>query len=204
MGKDVVKVNLGCGPSGINGWINYDWGMLPLLSKMPWIRRILIRFKLLSKNYMVDWAPIKLVNIRRRLPLDNESVDHIYCSHVLEHFEKWETENLLKECRRVLKRDGCLRIVLPDLKRMIDQYHDADEFCREFYGFNKDQKTWSRRLIRGHQWMYDEKSVSEVLEKAGFKKVKITDWRQGKTPDLEKLDLGIHRKLSLYLETTKT
>ena len=203
MGKDVVKVNLGCGPSGIKGWINYDWGILPLLSKMPWARLILDKIRLLPNDYLVNWAPLKLVDIRKKLPLSDESVDYIYCSHVLEHLEKWETRNILKECMRVLRRDGVLRVVLPDLKKMVKLYSSADIFCREFYGFNKDQKIWSRRFIRAHQWMYDDKSIFEEVKKAGFNDIKIVSGGQGKTPDLEKLDLKIHQNLSLYLEATK-
>jgi len=66
------------------------------------------------------------------------SVDFIYCSRVLEHLEEWEAVELLRECRRVLRPGGVLRLVVPDLLKMVKNYYGADEFCREFYGFDKD------------------------------------------------------------------
>ena len=200
MGK-FIKLNLGCGPSGTDGWLNYDWGLLPILGKYPIIRRLIIKMGLLSKDYDVSWSKIKLVDIRKTLPLENNCVDFIYCSHVLEHFEKWETEKILNECKRVLSKNGVMRIVLPDLEKIIKNKKDADEFCREFWGFEKDKK-WgiSGKFIRGHEWMYDKKSFEKVLINAGFENIKFLEWKKGECLDLERLDLEIHKKLSFYVE----
>lgn len=202
MGKEIIKVNLGCGPSGIDGWINYDWGMLPLLSKMPWLRDVLIKLKILSKNYLVDWATIRLVDIRKRLPLGDGSVDYIYCSHVLEHCEKYEVLNILKECHRVLKKSGILRVVLPDLNKLIKKYKNAEEFNRKFFGYEKDRKSFLNIFVRGHQWMYDESSFLRVLKEV-FECVSKRSFRKGIVPDLEKLDLEEHSNHSFYMEAIK-
>lgn len=198
-----VKINLGSGPSGVDGWINYDWGWLPILSKIPWFRRWLVKFKLLDVSYEITWPKIQLVDIRKELPLSDNSIEYIYCSNVLEHLEKYQTERLLEECLRVLKSDGRIRFVLPDLKQLIDQYEGADKFCREFYGYNKDKKNWNKLFIRGHQWMYDEKSIILIIKKAGFKKVEISEFRKSKMPNVNKLDLEIHRDLCMYIEAQK-
>jgi len=202
MSKKPVCVNLGCGPSGINGWINYDWGMLPFLDKFKFILKILVRLGLLNESYLVKWPKLNLVDLRKGIPLDDKSVDFIYCSHVLEHFEKWETENILKECRRVLKKSGIMRIVLPDLERLISKYKvgSAEKFCREFYGFNKDIKSWQRIFIRGHEWMYDRVTFVDLLKKTGFEKIELSKRLNSKMPDVEKLDLAIHEELSAYYE----
>jgi SAM-dependent methyltransferase len=199
---DIIKLNLGCGPSGIEGWINYDWGMLPILSKVPKIRQCLIDFKILPQNYNVDWPKIHLVDIRHKLPLEDGTVDYIYCSHVLEHFKKYETLNILKECQRVLKKDGTIRIVLPDLKYFIDNYKNAEVFNHDFFGYEKDKQGYQNIFIRGHQWMYDEPSFKEVL-KTYFDKIEIVKFRKGKVPDLDKLDLKEHSNHSFYIEATK-
>jgi predicted SAM-dependent methyltransferase len=200
--KDIIKLNLGCGPNGLDNWINYDWGMLPLLSKLRPIRNLLIKLKFLEKNYETIWPKIELVDIRRKLPLDSMSVDYIYCSHVLEHFEKYETKNILAEAYRVLKKGGVLRIVLPDLKKFIENYENADSFNRDFYGYDKDVKKMTNIFIRGHQWMYDENSIVELL-KEKFKEVKIQKFRSGETPELQYLDLKSHSNHSLYVEAKK-
>jgi predicted SAM-dependent methyltransferase len=187
MVKRPLKVNLGCGPSRIEGWVT-------------WFRKLLIELNLLAKNYETKWPPLALVDIRRKLPLRDQSVDFIYCSHVLEHFEKWQSESILKECKRVLKKTGIIRVILPDLKLMIDQFNSAEEFCRQFYGYNKDQKRWYKIFVRGHQWMYDKKSIIKEIKKAGFGKVNVVGWRQGLVPDIDKLDLYEQRMISLYIE----
>lgn len=200
-----MKLNLGCGPSGIDGWVNYDWGVLPVLSKMPWLRKLLVKINLLNVGYEVDWPRIILHNLKNKLPVKNSSVDYIYCSHVLEHFEKYETENILNECKRVLKKSGVLRIVLPDLEKMVAGYTDADSFCREFWGFDKDKKYGLIGFfIRGHQWMYDEKSLAEILKQVGFLKIKQCQFRQGSCLDIDRLDLRGHQKISMYVEVSKT
>ncbi len=193
---------MGCGPSGIDGWLNFDWGVLPILSKLSFLRRVLIKFGLLANNYDLTWPKIKLVDINRKLPLKNNSVKYIYCSHVLEHFEKYETQNILKECFRVLKNGGVMRIVLPDLKMIIKKYNNADEFNKIFFGYDKDKKNIFNFFIRGHQWMYDKKSI-EILLKQIFKKVEIKSFGVGSVPDLDRLDLKGHKDHSLYVEVTK-
>ena len=166
------------------------------------VRELLIKMCLLPADYRLVWPEIELHDIRKNWPLKNKSVDFIYCSHVLEHFEKEETKQVLKESRRVLKKNGWLRIVLPDLKKMTGNYKNADDFCREFYGFEKDEMSgWQRYLVRGHQWMYDQKSLTKMLQEVGFKKVLVKEFGEGKCPDLEKLDYEPHRKISMYVET---
>ena len=172
------KLNLGCGPTGISGWINYDFGMLPFLNNIG-ILGLIARFGLIEKNYVVKWPKLKMVDIRKPLPLEDKTIDYIYCSHVLEHFEKWEAKNILLESKRVLKVGGIIRIVLPDIKKIIDNYSDtkSDEFCRIWWGYDKDIKPksffnkLSRLFIRGHQWMYNKMLFKQMLNECGFREI---------------------------------
>lgn len=200
--KTIIKLNLGCGPSGIDGWLNFDWGVLPFLSKFLVIRKWLVRFNILSSNYDVAWPQIKLVDIIKGLPLDDKLVDYIYCSHVLEHFEKYETMSILYDCQRVLKKNGVMRIVLPDLKKIVTSYKNADVFNKVFFGYDKDKKNIFNYFIRGHQWMYDTKSIGLLL-KPIFSKVEVKKFGVGTVPDLDKLDLKEHKDHSLYIEVIK-
>jgi predicted SAM-dependent methyltransferase len=49
------------------------------------------------------------------LPYEDNSVDEIYCSHVLEHFHKAQIIPTLQEWHRVIKPEGRIRILVPDL-----------------------------------------------------------------------------------------
>lgn len=52
----------------------------------------------------------------RLLPFDSESFDIVFSSHVLEHFGRNEFDDVFTEWLRVLKKDGELRLVLPNIK----------------------------------------------------------------------------------------
>lgn len=199
----IIKVNLGSGPNSAPGWINYDWGVLAYLSKHKSIRGYLIKAGALNKSYDREWPKIKLVNLKRRLPLNSDSVDYIYCSHLLEHLEKWEALNLLKECFRVLKRGAFLRVVVPDIDKLIKKRTDGDSFCRQWWGYEKDVERLANYFIRGHQWMYDEKSIVNILKAASFRKIEVLGFRKGMVPDINKLDINIHKFLSIYAEAEK-
>ena len=46
----------------------------------------------------------------------------VYHSHLLEHFSKCDARKLLKECFRVLKTGGVIRIAVPDLEKIAREY----------------------------------------------------------------------------------
>jgi len=55
--------------------------------------------------------PFALFDATEEFPLDEESVDLIYTSSLIEHLSK--PENLLRECKRVLREDGLLYLSFP-------------------------------------------------------------------------------------------
>lgn len=213
-----LKLNLGCGPIGRPDWINYDWGALPLLSKMPRLRRFLVRRGWLPVQYEVPWPTIRLVDIRKGLPLADESVTFIYCSHVLEHLERWEARRVLSEARRVLLPGGVIRIAVPDLAHICRAYldssakreaHPARDASRLLWGHPKDVEPvgwigrWSRKFIRGHEWAYDEEEMRDLMREAGLSEIQRCSFRKGKVPDLETLELESHAPHSLYMEAAR-
>ena len=218
--KENLKLNIGCGPNGLENWLNYDWGILPFLSKFSLLRSILIKFRILNKDYEIKWPPIKLVNIRGKFPLKDNSTKYIYCSHVLEHFERWEAIEILKECRRVLVKGGSIRIIVPNIEKMVDTYKEEKmnkdqkdrpgrNICRTWWGYDKDiepkgfiQK-FARKFIRDHHWNYDKYELELILREAGFNENTECGFRRGIVPDIDKLDIESYKEHSLYLESTK-
>jgi len=84
-----------------------------------------------GNRYNTDWVNIdfksssKLViehNLLNGIPFPGEEFDVVYHSHVLEHFSKTQAVTFLKECHRVLKSGGIIRIAVPDLEKIARSY----------------------------------------------------------------------------------
>jgi predicted SAM-dependent methyltransferase len=122
--KDPVRLNLGCGLQSPPGWINVDASWNARLAKYPLLRRALSRFRLLPADKLdIPWNPaIVIHDVRKRLPFSEGSVAAVYASHVLEHLYREEGQRLMAESFRVLAPGGILRIVVPDLRAMVDEY----------------------------------------------------------------------------------
>ena len=80
---------------------------------------------------MPEWTNLDFVstgegviahNLMNGIPVENESFDLAYHSHVLEHFTKDDGNKFLQECYRVLKPGGIIRIAVPDLERIAREY----------------------------------------------------------------------------------
>jgi len=74
----------------------------------------------------IDKCPVNLFvqqcDVERGLPFLDNQFDVVYHSHVLEHFEMMVAGSFVKECLRVLKPGGILRVVVPDLEQIVLAY----------------------------------------------------------------------------------
>ena len=61
-------------------------------------------------------------NLSEGIPFEDNSFDVVYHSHLIEHLPKSEAESFLLECYRVLRPQGVLRVVVPDLEEMVCTY----------------------------------------------------------------------------------
>jgi hypothetical protein len=84
------------------------------------------------------------------IPLLDQSVDVLYHSHVLEHFEKDVGLKFLWECMRVLKFGGVLRIVVPDLEQITRAYLTSVDNWRNDASESNE---------RHHDWL-----VAEIMD----------------------------------------
>jgi predicted SAM-dependent methyltransferase len=99
-------LNLGCGSNYIldNSWTNID--------------------------FYGDGIKVVSHNLLNGIPENDNSFDLVYHSHVLEHFSKDDGVKFLRDCYRVLKPGGVLRVVVPDLERIVKAYLECLEFCK--------------------------------------------------------------------------
>lgn len=84
-----------------------------------------------GNKYHKDWVNIDFVsnseyvlqhNLLTGIPLEDNEVDVVYHSHVLEHFSKEDGFHFIEECFRVLNLNGILRIAVPDLESIAKEY----------------------------------------------------------------------------------
>ena len=216
----IIKVNIGCGTTTVDGWINYDSSLGIFLCRHRFIKRLLFAFKLISKRSYETFWPSNIIrrDVRKGLPLPDESVDFIYCSHFLEHLSHEEAVRLISECRRVLKRGGWIRLVCPDLRILARQYLAGDLDFILFHATHKaelsqafidslcllDNRSISEKLFSSgfsHVCMYDFNSIAKLLNNCGFRVIEKRHFREGMTPDIDKLDNRPDE--SLFVEAQK-
>lgn len=211
----MIKVNLGCGTKTKEDWINLDYSLNAKLAyKYPKIRYILFRLKILnSELYQVPWGQhnIMIHDVRKGLPFDDNSINYIYSSHMIEHLTKAEAIELLNECFRVLIKRGVIRLATPDLFKLVNNYLDdyknnytqnraSEKFLSSLGILNNNRKWYLRFFYDHHKWLYDEKSMISILEAVGFINIKRREYKKGEVPDIEYLD---NRPESLFIEATK-
>ena len=63
-----------------------------------------------------------VMDLMKELPFSEGEFTLVYNSHVIEHFPKAFAPDFLRECFRVLKPKGILRVVVPDLRSIVQQY----------------------------------------------------------------------------------
>ena len=94
--EELKYLNLGCGNKFHKQWVNMD---------------------MVSKSERVIVA-----NLLNGIPFPDNHFDVVYHSQVLEHFSKEKSPGFIKECFRVLKQEGIIRVVVPDLENIVNEY----------------------------------------------------------------------------------
>jgi len=143
----MIKLNIGCGDVYFNGWINID-----------------------SVSSKADLTH----DVREPLPYDDNFVDFIYNEHFIEHLDINQGELFLKECYRVLKPGGVIRIATPNLRYLMFKYFffwKNQDWIKK-YGFHHIQT--KAEMINlcfsewGHKYLYDKEELKRRLKAAGF------------------------------------
>jgi len=170
-----MKLNIGCG-YGWNapGWIGIDYDG----TSAVW------------SNGQGNHSYLN-IDILKGLPFENYSVDIIFCSHMLEHFTYNEAILVVAEFYRVLKPEGILALIVPDLDIYLDKFHKKDE---EFlttpdiiggnpldnYTDNFLMNFYSDPIFNNtcHKYSYNFENLSSLLQKFKFKDIKRAAFMQ--------------------------
>ncbi len=200
-------LNLGCGTRMHATWNNVDFSLYARLRRHAILWGGLRVAGLLSPEryarLMAIDPDIIVWDLRRGVPFPDLTFDVVYHSHLLEHLDRQDAAAFLRECLRVLRVGGTLRVVVPDLEVRIRHYTRAvrtwrsgntsraeraheqavadlfEQMVRTDGAGGLRQRPLVRfleRRVRGdagaigerHRWMYDQYSLSRLLEEVGF------------------------------------
>lgn len=201
MDKPVLKLNLGCGPVTPAGWINIDGSNRAILASKLWlIDKLLVRLGFLPPTEF--GRHVRICNLFKPLPFADNSVKHIYAGELWEHFELEDGERLTKECYRVLKPGGVLRICVPDGEsfwrkylELLDQFKQLPEAERQspkqvqhhvqmYFRDICTRKTTLGSMGHFHKWQYDEIQLINQFESCGFTNVERSQYRKSRIDDV--------------------
>jgi SAM-dependent methyltransferase len=209
-----MRVNIGCGATPTEGWVNLDNSWTVRASRHPLLLHGLGLVGVLGKQSLglaavsraehIQWA-----NAVRRIPCPDSAAEVVYSSHMIEHLDQAEAHRLLAEVRRVLRPGGIVRLAAPDLGLLVDEYlsaRDADQFVRKTYMTQPRATGLLARLraasigSRHHLWMYDGASLSALLQRAGFTQVAVQPPGETTIADPGSLDLKERAEETVYVE----
>jgi len=203
------KLHVGCGLTTPDSWLNLDGSWNARLAKHPFLKKIVKKLKLVpSSQIEIPWSSnIFIYNIKKPLPFDDNSFSAVYASHLLEHLYLKKAQDFLKECFRVVKFGGIVRMMVPDLEEFTRKYikNKNSESDNELAGNNfmhglnlRNQSSPKGNLLykiyalatdfNSHKWMYDKESLIHYFKEAGFFEVKKMDHHQSRISDIEEVE----------------
>lgn len=143
-----MKLNIGCGRHVLEGWTNVDVARSPKAPRDP-----------------------EIFADARKVPLGDKVAHELMAIHVLEHFYKWEVQDVLAEWRRLLRVGGRLVLELPNLAlacRNLLSGQGGDQMSMwPIYGDpgHKDP-------LMCHRWGWTPSTLMRELLAAGFSNVR--------------------------------
>lgn len=124
------------------------------------------------------------LNAANVLPFPDNSLDYIFTEQFLEHLAPMQAFGFLKESYRVLKPKGWIRHTTPDLRKLVLVYQGANpeidtasvvtrhlnnhRRSADYVFWNGCQFINDFCRMWGHQFIYDEETLGDLLKDAGF------------------------------------
>ena len=188
-----LKINFGAGANGKEGWTNVDASTKPRV------------------NCLCD--------CRYPLPFKSDSARCIYAEHFFEHIDRYdEVPGFLKECLRVLRSSGTIRIIVPDAGLYLQAYSAEGWLKMEHLrGLTPDHRdryfpiqfktkmevvNFVFRQGAEHKFAYDFQTLRTILEDSGFVDVQQMEYQVSRD-DVLQIDQSMRQHESLYVEARK-
>jgi len=179
----IRKLQIGTGPNPLPGWLNTD---------------------LHPDIYPERREEIFFLDATKRFSLPDQSFDYVFSEHQVEHVGEADARRMLRECFRVLRSSGRIRIATPDLAAIVALYQEPlDEAKRHYLDWvmAKLDSQLPREVARcyvvnqmfsayGHRFVYDASTLAALLKEAGF--VDVVRYMPGVSDDPALIGLESH------------
>jgi SAM-dependent methyltransferase len=197
------KLQLGSFDQAPDGWLNTDITPHLLVARAPGLPWLLHRAGVLSDERYAShrsgaFRAVRYLDLSRPFRFPDDTFEAVLATHVLEHLHPDVAGRCLRETYRVLTPGGVLRIAVPDLDAIVAAYDPADPDTF-LWGIYQGRGARAKRSAR-HWWHYNARSLEALLRQTGFRDVDRRDFREGRLPDVERVDT---RPGSLFLEAIK-
>jgi predicted SAM-dependent methyltransferase len=169
------KLQVGTGFNGLPGWLNGD--ILPR-----------------QRDYIY-------LDATKPLPFADDTFAFIYTEHMIEHIGYGSARDFVRECYRVLRPGGVLRISTPDLAVITRMYATTGDSVGDEY-VQYAVRTYVPHAIRnikafvlnnffynwGHAFIFDRDTLTTLLQNVGFKELSWHAPHESKHPELQRLE----------------
>ena len=173
--NEVRKLHLGAGPNRLDGGLNTD--------------------------FYPRGADAVFLDVSKPFPLPDGCIDYVYSEHMIEHLDLAEAHHMLRECRRVLRPDGKIRIATPSLEAMValygpDRSEDQEHYlawiaerCYPGAGLDGPCLAFNSMFLHWrHRFVFDRATLRRLLEAEGFSDVRDYPVGQSDTQVLRRLE----------------
>jgi predicted SAM-dependent methyltransferase len=166
-----LKINVGCGPSSVEGWTNVD--IVPA------------------------WEGVLYMDVTEPWPIPDGSVEAINSEHFIEHISLGQGRAYFEQAARALRPGGLIRTSTPDLRVEVDIYLQADSELLSRY--QEDVTGWCEARNHSemlnniffeweHRHIYDAEAIMEMLEEAGFGEIERAEFGRSSRDLLKGID----------------
>lgn len=169
----VRKLQIGAGPNSLQGWLNTD-------------------IEPRKDQVYLDAAAT--------FPIPANSFDYIFAEQLIEHLTLAQGQAMLRECHRILRNGGKIRIDTPNLTTYAKLFTEKNERSRRYLQLQIKASHLSSiptpecEILNmemhyfGHNYLYDSDSLFAVLSIAGFQNVRIAEVDLSNDPALSGID----------------
>ena len=143
-----------------------------------------------------------VMDATERFPFADETIEFLYTEHMIEHISQADGAFMLRECYRVMRKGGVIRVTTPNLAAIAGLCGDNLSpvqreylawFCKTFITEPCQSQAAATTInaffrLWGHQFIYDEVTLTGALRVAGFHSISRVRLRESAHPDLRNLE----------------